>query len=314
MSVPLDKLLRVRDMLDMLDLPSDACLGASDRIATAVASLNEPEANAALTFCSAAGPQARQAIYASGAAIVLCRRDIEITPEFPDKTLIPVDNPRLAFIRVVTNTIARLPTETDGIAKSASVSRSARMAGGVAVGPMASIADDCDVGEGTRIDAGAVLYAGTRLGRRCSVQAGAVIGAQGFGFERDADGRPHRFPQLGRVVIGDDVEIGARACIDRGALGDTTIGCRTKIDDGAYIAHNVIVGTDCLIMAQAILCGSSTIGDRAEISPGAIVRNKVHIGAEARVGLGAVVTSDVAPGEVVAGVPARALSIPQQQA
>lgn len=108
-------------------------------------------------------------------------------------------------------------------------------------------------------------------------------------------------------MIEDDVEVGARTCIDRGALGDTWVGRGTKIDDGAYIAHNVAVGTQCLIMAQALLCGSCAVGDRAEISPGAIIRDKVRVGAGARVGLGAVVVKDVPAGETVAGIPARSL-------
>jgi len=140
-----------------------------------------------------------------------------------------------------------------------------------------------------------------------------VIGAEGFGFERDSRGQLHRFPHLGLVRIGDDVEVGARTCIDRGALGDTSIGPGTKIDDAVYIAHNVHIGRDCLIMAQTALCGSCVIGDRVEISPGAVVRDKVRIGDGARIGLGAVVVKDVVESTTVVGVPARPLGHSQTQ-
>ena len=167
------------------------------------------------------------------------------------------------------------------------------------------IGPDCRIGDGTSIDAGSVLYDGTQVGRNCVIQAGAVIGAAGYGFERDQDGRLHRFPQLGRAVLEDEVEVGATCCIDRGALGDTVIGRGTKIDDGAYIAHNVRIGHDCLIMAHAVLCGSCQIGDQVEISPGAVIRDHRRIGDHARIGLGAVVVKDVPPRSLVAGVPAR---------
>ena len=150
-----------------------------------------------------------------------------------------------------------------------------------------------------------VLYPGTQIGSNCAIQAGCVIGADGYGFERDEKGQLHRFPHFGQVVIEDDVEIGARACIDRAALGETRVRRGTKIDDAAYVAHNVTIGSDCLIMAQSILCGSCVVGDRAEIAPGAIVRDKVRIGEGARVGLGAVVVKDVQAGATVAGIPAR---------
>jgi UDP-3-O-[3-hydroxymyristoyl] glucosamine N-acyltransferase len=291
-------------MLDALGLPPEACIGSCDRTVTAAASLDEHDAANAVTFCYADAEPERREIACSSAAVVLCRRGAANGTRAEDKTLITVDNPRLAFIRLVGGAVTGPPAGAKGIAASASVAGSARLGSDIAVGAMATIAEGCELGDGTRIDAGVILHAGTHIGQRCTVQAGAVIGAEGFGFERDGDGRLHRFPQLGRVVIEDDVEIGAHVCIDRGALGDTSVGCGTKIDDGAYIAHNVVVGADCLIMAHALLCGSCVIKDRVEISPGAIIRDKVHVGMGARIGLGAVVVRDVAAAEIVAGVPA----------
>ncbi len=149
------------------------------------------------------------------------------------------------------------------------------------------------------------LYPGSIVGRNVIIHAGAVIGADGFGFERNESGRWEKFPHFGCVVVEDDVEIGANVCIDRGTMGETRIGTGAKIDDLVYIAHNVEIGRDCLVMASSVLCGSCKLEERVEVSPGAVIRDKVRIGTDGRVGLGAVVVADVPAGVVVAGVPAR---------
>jgi len=272
----------------------------------AVAALGDAAAAGALSFCSTRGVGGEDEIAASRAAVILCRIEAleRLRGADPGKALIAVDNPRLAFVQAIPLRVPP-PAGATGIAQSATISSSAVIGEDVAIGEMAVIGEDCVVGAGTRIAAGAVLYDRVRLGARCTVQAGAVIGAEGFGFERDGAGPLHRFPHVGGVTIADEVEVGARACIDRDALGDTQIGAGTKIDDAAYIAHNVRIGRHCLIMAQALLCGSCVIGAGAGISPGAVIRDKVRISDGARIGLGAVVVGDVEAGATVAGVPAR---------
>lgn len=149
------------------------------------------------------------------------------------------------------------------------------------------------------------LYDDVTLGCDVIVHSGSVIGADGFGYARDPSGALVKFPQLGSVSIGDRVEIGANTCIDRGALEATEIGTGSKIDDLAYIAHNVRIGRHVLVMAGCIVAGGAQIGDRAELAPGAVIRNGRRVGADALVGMGAVVTEDVGDGAIVAGVPAR---------
>ena len=139
--------------------------------------------------------------------------------------------------------------------------------------------------------------ANVRHGMNCS------IGGEGFGFHK---GR--RFPHLGSIVIGDDVEIGSNVCIDRGSLGDTIIGARTKIDNLVHIAHNARIGEDCMIVAQAGIGGSAVIGNGVFVGFGAKIKNKVTIGDGSVIGMGAVVICDVPAGETWAGVPARKLS------
>jgi UDP-3-O-[3-hydroxymyristoyl] glucosamine N-acyltransferase len=267
------------------------------------------DADGGLTLCNARGPEAVDQVSASRASVVLCRPDVaEAAAAGADgKALIAVDNPRLVFIRVASS-LFPLSGQGAGIHETAVIASNARLGSGISIGARSVIGGECEIGDDTVIETGVALYPNCVLGRRCVVRSGAVIGADGFGFERDEDGAMVRFPHYGRVVLGADIEVGAGACIDRGALSDTVVGSGTKIDDLAYIAHNVRVGRDCLVMASTVLCGSCTLADRVEVSPGAVIRDKVHVGEGARIGLGAVVVKDVAPGAVVAGVPARPLA------
>ena len=141
-------------------------------------------------------------------------------------------------------------------------------------------------------------------GSGCVIKPGAIIGQAGFGFERDSDGTPIRFPHFGGVVMGINVEIGANTVISRGALGDTRIGDNTKIDDLVYIAHNCQIGSKVMIAGNATLCGGVKVADKVWIGAGAMVRQNIFIGEGAIIGMGAVVVKDVPPGATVMGSPA----------
>lgn len=184
------------------------------------------------------------------------------------KRLIIVSNPRLWFIKVVREFF--LPREPPGIH------------------PSAVINYDC-----------------VKLGKNIRIGSNCTIGFDGFGFEQDKDGTQERFPHIGKVIIGDDVEIGAGTCIDRGALGDTIIGEGTKIDNLVHIAHNVEIGKNCLIVALTCIGGGVTIEDGAYIGIGASIRNQMKIGEKAFIGMGAVVVKEVDPGVTVIGNPAK---------
>ncbi|MGH7875914.1 MAG: UDP-3-O-(3-hydroxymyristoyl)glucosamine N-acyltransferase, partial [Candidatus Binatia bacterium] len=153
------------------------------------------------------------------------------------------------------------------------------------------------------------IYPGMHIGNRVVIHAGTVIGSDGFGYVF-AEGRHVKFPQLGRVFIEDDVEIGSNSTIDRGALGDTIIGQGTKIDNLVQIAHNVRIGRHCIIAAQAGIAGSSVIGDyvvlAGQVGIGDKVRleNRVVIGAQSGIPTGKVVRA----GSVMLGSPARPLA------
>lgn len=177
------------------------------------------------------------------------------------------------------------------------------------VDPTASIGAFCFVGPNCGVRANAVLYPRVTLvenvdvGERGLIQSGAVIGSEGFGFY-EQDGKLERIPHAGRVVIEDDVWIGANCTIARGTLGETRIGKRCKIDNLVQIAHNVKIGEDTAIAAQVGIAGSTTIGSRVRIGGQAGLVGHIHVGDGATIGAQAGVISDVKPGQFVAGYPA----------
>ena len=143
------------------------------------------------------------------------------------------------------------------------------------------------------------------IGNNCLIKSGACIGQEGFGFEIDEDGHPLRIPHLGRVVIGNHVEIGCNTVIARGTIGDTVIHDYVKIDDSVFVAHNVEIGENTLVIAKAEISGSVKIARNCWIGASACIREHITVGDGALVGMGAVVVKDVEPGSVVVGNPAR---------
>ena len=207
------------------------------------------------------------------------------------------------------------------ISPNAFVHPSAHCEAGVTIDPGAVIGPDVEIGAGTIIAATAVIGPGVRIGRDCAVGAGASvvhsivgdrviihpgcrIGQDGFGFLMGASGH-QKVPQVGRVIIQDDVEIGAGTTIDRGAIRDTVIGEGTKIDNLVQIGHNVAVGRHCVIVAQSGISGSATIGDYAVLGARVGVNNHVTIGEGAQLAATTVVHGDVPPGARWGGAPAK---------
>ncbi len=183
------------------------------------------------------------------------------------------------------------------------VERDAVLEDNVVVMPFAFVGAGSVIGEGTVLFPGVVIYPGTRVGKRCRIHSGAVIGADGFGYV-ERDGKRVKIPQVGRVVIGDDVEIGANTCIDRATFGETVVGEGTKIDNLVQIGHNCRIGRHCAFAGQVGISGSVVVGDRVLMGGQAGIADHAVIGSDVKVAAKAGVFGRVADGEVIVGAPA----------
>lgn len=191
------------------------------------------------------------------------------------------------------------------------VGRGSVVSGGVVMMPGAVIGADCTIGSGTIIESGVVIEDRCVIGSRCHIGANSVIGSDGFGYLPPTDDRgAMKVPQIGTVVIGDEVELGACVTVDRAKFSATTIGDRSKIDNQVHVAHNCVVGTDTLICGRTTLGGSVTIGDFAMIGGAVVLNDHATIGKHAKIAGGASVLESVPEGETYAGIPA----IPARQA
>lgn len=246
-------------------------------------------------------PDRQQIVEKSKANVVLI--DEGVSP-VAGKVLIVVKNPKRALAKVGNAFFVERPQP--GIHPTAIIDAQAKIGEDVYIGPY-SVIGKASIGAGCVIDSNVRIYDGVILGKGCDIKAGAVLGGAGFGFEKDEDGNRFRFPQVGRLIIGDDVEVGANTCIDRGALSDTVIGNHTKINNLCHIAHNNKIGRNVVIAGCVNVSGSCVIEDNVWISPNVSLRGFNHLGAGCTVGTGAVVTKDIPAGETWVGNPARKL-------
>ena len=173
------------------------------------------------------------------------------------------------------------------------------------VGYNCTIDGKVKIGANTVIENNVSILNKTIIGNNCLIHSGVVIGSDGFGFAFGDDGLPVKVEHFGGVVIGNNVEVGANTCVDRGTIDNTIICDDVKIDNLVHIAHNVVIQKGAVVVAGAIVCGSAELGDNSYVAPGGIVKNQLKIGDNAFVGLGAVVTKTVDKYSVVAGVPAK---------
>lgn len=174
-----------------------------------------------------------------------------------------------------------------------------------AIDPAAIIEPGATISAGCRVGPFSHIHQCVHLGKNTQVGSGCVLGHDGFGFERNSQGRAERFPHLGRVIVDEDVEIGQLCVIARGSLEDTRIDAGVKIDDQSYIAHNVVIGRDSLLMSGSRLNGRVRVGARCWIGTAAIVREGIHLGDDAIIGMGSVVTRNVPANATAFGNPAR---------
>jgi UDP-3-O-[3-hydroxymyristoyl] glucosamine N-acyltransferase len=250
------------------------------------------------------------------AGVILVPKNLE----GEDERWIRVDDPYFAIARIMTRWFSTRPMPK-GVSPKASIASTAKIGTNVAVGPFVTIGDDVVIGnnvtvfQGVSIEAGStigddsivypnvVIYDGTRIGHRCIIHAGVIIGSDGYGFAIH-DGKHHKIPQIGIVRIEDDVEIGAGTTIDRAALGETVIGEGTKIDNLVQIGHNVKVGKHCLLVSQVGIAGSTELGDYVSVAGQSGFSGHLKIGNRVQVAAKSAVLEDVPDDTKVMGSPA----------
>lgn len=260
------------------------------------------------------------AVTASRALAVIVPTDF---PTVEGKMLLYAEQPRMAFIEALE--LFAPGRDQTGVHASAVIAADVELPPGVGIGPGVVIESGVVLGEGCQVRAGAFIGRDCRIGLRCDIgenvvireeteigddcriHPGAVIAADGYGYQWD--GESHRkIPQIGRVVIEDDVEIGANTCIDRATLGETRIGRGTRLDNLVQIAHNNWLGRNVLLTGQVGIAGSSRLGDGVVAGGQAGIADHVAVGDGVQIGAQSAVMADIAAGEKVWGTPARPIA------
>jgi UDP-3-O-[3-hydroxymyristoyl] glucosamine N-acyltransferase len=255
------------------------------------------------------------------ASIVLLPADYAGEPQ-PGQQFLLVDNPSVALAKICVRIEQSLwPKAAAGIHPSATVDPGARVASSATIGPQCVIEAGAVIGERVHLQAqvfvgrnatmgdecwampGVILAAETVIGKRVRFQPGVVIGSDGFGYEF-VNGRHEKLPQVGKVIIGDDVEIGANTTIDRARFSHTSIGEGTKIDNLVQIGHNVVIGRHCLICAQVGISGSATLQDYVVLGGQAGIAGHITIAKGTKVGAQSGINGDTEPGAFLNGTPA----------
>lgn len=288
-----------------------------------------------LTFL--ANPKYTQYIYTTKASACLVSKDFEPEHEITT-TLIRVDNPYECMALLLTMLNRETNAKKKGVSPTAVVDASVEMDEDAYIGHYAVIGENvkigkrvkidhhCTIGDNVTIGDDSVIYPGVNIydscvvGARCIIHAGAVIGADGFGFAPDAEGHYHKIPQVGNVVLEDDVEIGANTTVDRATMGSTVLHRGVKIDNLVQIAHNVEVGADTVIAAQSGVAGSAKIGERCMFGGQVGIAGHISIADGSRFGAQTGVPNNIkTPDQTWQGYPAmpilgfRKLSVLQKQ-
>lgn len=265
-------------------------------------------------------PKYEQYVYTTEASIVLVDNNFEPKQEVKT-TLIKVENVGQCVLNLLEMYNASRPRKR-GISKLASINEGAtigddcyvgdftvieagaKVGANVQIYPQCYIGDNVTIGEGTKLYPGVKIYEGCTIGKNCILHAGVVIGADGFGFAPREDGSFAKIPQLGNVIIEDDVELGANTCIDRAKTDSTIIRRGVKLDNLIQIGHNVEIGSDTVMSAQVGIAGTSKVGSNCFVAGQVGVADHVTIGNKVQIGSKSGIDKNVPDGEIRFGYPA----------
>lgn len=254
----------------------------------------------AITFLS--NPKYTQYIYDTKATIVLVNNDLHLEKPVA-ATLIRVENAYECVAKLMQMYAAAMPKKT-GVDPLAFVSQSAKIGENVYIGPFTYVGEGVRIGDGTRIMPNVTIYDGCQIGSNVTIHAGAVIGADGFGFAPNTEGY-EKIPQLGIVIIEDNVEIGANTCVDRSTMGHTVIHKGVKLDNLIQVAHNCEIGENTVMSAQVGMAGSTKIGAWCMVGGQAGFSGHIHVADKTMVGAQCgVINNTKGNGETLIGSPA----------
>lgn len=238
-------------------------------------------------------------------------------------TLIRVADPHRAMAELLFSFPPEGDAPTPGVHPTAVVEGGVSLGEGVAIGPLVQIGAESRIGDRVIVGGGSYIGQGcevgqesvlfprvtvldrVRIGARCRIQSGTVLGSEGYRYVTDGESAHRRVPHLGLVIVEDEVELGANVTVDRAVLGATRIGRGTKVDNLVHIAHNVEIGEDCLIVAQVGISGSVSMGRGVAVGGQAGIAGHLEIGEGAQIAARSGINHSVPPGAVVSGVPAR---------
>ena len=242
----------------------------------------------------------------TNASLIIAPKGFTPEKKYSGKCIVLVENPKLVFSRLITHFYIKDSESVSNFHSTAIISSEARIGEGCHIGPY-SIIGKSTIGKNARIESFCKIEDNVIIGENVKIKPHCVVGKEGFSFEKNELGILERFPQIGGVIIGNNVEIGAHVSIDRGSLGNTVIGNGVKIDDFCYVAHNIEVGENTIIIGKTNIGGSSIIGKDCYISSGVNIINGIVIEDSAFIGIGSVVVRRVKKGKKVFGNPASAI-------
>jgi UDP-3-O-[3-hydroxymyristoyl] glucosamine N-acyltransferase len=286
---------QVKDILDYFRKQGHDVKGGSNSTVEISGGRNVSQAGVGeITFL---GPklaeQASRLFSESKASVIVVDKKIfeSLKDGVEDKVVVVADDAKGAMVSCLKHFFPL--TKSPSIHPSASIHSSAKIGTNNYIAAFVVIDENVEIGDDCIIEPFVHLKANTLVRNCVKIKSGTVIGGSGFGYVQQPDKHWENFPHFGKVIIEDDVHIGSNTCIDRGALGDTILKRGVKVDNLVHIAHNVVIGENSLIIADAMIGGSAEIGSNVWVAPSSSIRNGIQIGANSVIGMGAVVTKSV---------------------
>lgn len=304
----------MRKLSELAEIVGGKVIGEDDMMIVGVGSVKDGALAGTITF--AESEELHRAAEKTDAAAVIVSKEISHS----SKVLLQVDNPRLAYAKIAHEFMPK-PLMTGEINPSSMVHPDATVGKDVSIHPYAVIDKNAKIGDRSTIGPGVYVGQGVVIGSDCEIHAnvvieydsiigdrviihaGSVLGSDGFGFVTTKDGH-FKLPQVGNVIIEDDVEIGANVTIDRGAIDSTVVGKGSKLDNLVHLAHNVTTGEECLIIAQSGIAGSTKLGRRVTLAGQSGIFGHLRVGDNVKLAARGVITNDVENDAFLSGFPA----------